>query len=80
MKKIPSQVTLAAEDTFIFDVRIIHKPEEGLDGHVYFGEGWEQFRYNYSIESHDILVFTYDGDTHFWVTVFDRDGTERIIT
>ncbi len=69
--RIPSEVTLAVQESIIWKVTIKQK---GSD--VFFGNGWRKFHQTYCVKSNDMLMFTYDRDSHFWVTIFDIDGNE----
>uniref|UniRef100_A0ACD5WAC1 Uncharacterized protein n=1 Tax=Avena sativa TaxID=4498 RepID=A0ACD5WAC1_AVESA len=44
---------------------------------LFFGHGWKQFVMDHSIESGDILTFSYDGRSQFSVVVFDGMCIEK---
>ncbi|XP_010446288.1 PREDICTED: putative B3 domain-containing protein At5g66980 [Camelina sativa] len=44
---------------------------------VLFKKGWESFAKDQSLEFGDFLVFRYDGDSRFSVTIFAQDGIKK---
>ncbi|XP_059639687.1 B3 domain-containing transcription factor VRN1-like, partial [Cornus florida] len=46
------------------------------DGDVWLQNGWQEFKVYYSIGHGHLLVFRYDGNSHFHVLIFDLSGTE----
>ncbi|CAH2043161.1 unnamed protein product [Thlaspi arvense] len=44
---------------------------------VVFKRGWEKFANDQSLEFGDFLVFRYDGDSRFSVTIFAKDGCKK---
>ncbi|KAK1296252.1 hypothetical protein QJS10_CPB15g01695 [Acorus calamus] len=56
----------------IWPVNLITK-----EGHTFFENGWQEFVRDHSIKCGNVLVFRYDGDSHFKVQVFDSSGCEK---
>ncbi|KAG7539447.1 DNA-binding pseudobarrel domain superfamily [Arabidopsis suecica] len=46
---------------------------------VLFQKGWESFANDQSLEFGDFLVFSYNGDSRFSVTIFAKDGCKKDI-
>ncbi|KAG7614496.1 DNA-binding pseudobarrel domain superfamily [Arabidopsis suecica] len=44
---------------------------------VFFTKGWQSFANDQSLEFGDFLVFSYDGDSRFSVTIFANDGCKK---
>ncbi|XP_048442609.1 putative B3 domain-containing protein Os03g0621600 [Pyrus x bretschneideri] len=52
------------------------KPEERENG-LFFHGGWQGFVKDHSLEIGNFLVFDYDGDSKFEVTIYDRSASEK---
>ncbi|KAK1273737.1 hypothetical protein QJS04_geneDACA021887 [Acorus gramineus] len=65
-------VSLQGPSGNIWPVNLITK-----EGHLFFENGWQEFVRDHSIKCGDVLVFRYDGDSHFKVKLFDSSGCER---
>ncbi|KAH7660904.1 B3 DNA binding domain-containing protein [Dioscorea alata] len=48
-----------------------------LDGSLFFRGGWESFAEAHSITDGDFVVFVFDGDRGFDVTVYGKNGCEK---
>ncbi|XP_065633728.1 B3 domain-containing protein Os03g0212300-like [Quercus suber] len=46
------------------------------DGEVWLQKGWPEFAKYYSIKQGHFLVFRYEGNSHFYVLIFDESATE----
>uniref|UniRef100_A0A2N9FQS4 TF-B3 domain-containing protein n=1 Tax=Fagus sylvatica TaxID=28930 RepID=A0A2N9FQS4_FAGSY len=46
------------------------------DGEVWLQKGWDEFAKHNSINVGRLLVFRYEGNSHFYVLVFDQSATE----
>ena len=46
------------------------------DGDVWLQKGWDEFTKHHSINLGHLLVFRYEGNSHFYVLVFDQSATE----
>ncbi|GLT86318.1 hypothetical protein SLE2022_044630 [Rubroshorea leprosula] len=45
---------------------------------LFLMDGWEKFLEDNSLRGNEFLVFTYDGNMHFDVQIFDKSGLERL--
>lgn len=73
MNPVPKTVNLQCSDRLDWKVGVANM-EEG----VVFCGGWEEFVDYYSIHKNDILIFTYDCNHRFTVTIFEElTGCER---
>ncbi|XP_059655843.1 B3 domain-containing transcription factor VRN1-like [Cornus florida] len=55
----------------VLTVELVHS-----DGDVWLQNGWKEFKDYYSIDYGHMLVFTYDGNFHFYVHIFDTSTSE----
>ncbi|KAG6725039.1 hypothetical protein I3842_02G013200 [Carya illinoinensis] len=46
------------------------------DGKVWLQKGWQEFIEYYSLKLGHLLVFRYEGNSHFYILVFDKSATE----
>ncbi|XP_035539099.1 putative B3 domain-containing protein Os03g0621600 isoform X2 [Juglans regia] len=46
------------------------------DGRVWLQKGWQEFMEYYSLKLGHLLVFRYEGNSHFYILVFDESATE----
>ncbi|XP_075643395.1 B3 domain-containing transcription factor VRN1-like [Castanea sativa] len=46
------------------------------DGEVWLQKGWPEFAKYYSVKQGHFLVFRYEGNSHFFVLIFDESATE----
>lgn len=46
------------------------------DGKVWLQKGWQEFMEYYSLKLGHLLVFRYEGNSHFYILVFDESATE----
>ncbi|KAL0006936.1 hypothetical protein SO802_008438 [Lithocarpus litseifolius] len=46
------------------------------DGEVWLQKGWLEFAKYYSVKQGHFLVFRYEGNSHFYVLIFDESATE----
>ncbi|XP_043710118.1 B3 domain-containing protein At4g01580-like [Telopea speciosissima] len=47
-----------------------------IDGAVWFHNGWQGFLKHYNISAGHFLVFRYDGNSHFFVLIFNENACE----
>ncbi|KAJ0239074.1 putative B3 domain-containing protein [Hirschfeldia incana] len=73
-KPFPKIVVLVDEIGRLWDVET--KTEERV-GVVVFRQGWGEFAKDHSLEFGDFLLFRYDGDSRFDVTIFAKDGCKK---
>ncbi|KAM7266747.1 hypothetical protein ACFE04_004644 [Oxalis oulophora] len=64
--KLPETVTLKGPSGVMWNIGITV-----LDNSVYFKHGWGAFVKKNFLEENDILIFNYNGDSHFDVLMFD---------
>ncbi|KAL8153987.1 hypothetical protein V2J09_011747 [Rumex salicifolius] len=43
-----------------------------IDENLYFGDGWEEFVNDHTLEQNDILIFNYKGNSQFDVLILDK--------
>ncbi|KAL8554400.1 hypothetical protein ACS0TY_002550 [Phlomoides rotata] len=55
-------------------VELIKDEEEG---DIYIRNGWQEFAKHHSLGNLEFLLFHYNGDLSFDVTIFNKDGTEK---
>ncbi|XP_031500896.1 B3 domain-containing protein Os01g0723500-like [Nymphaea colorata] len=48
-----------------------------MGDHIIFEEGWMKFVEENGLDTSDFLVFRYDGELHFTVTIFNRSCVEK---
>ncbi|GAV79745.1 B3 domain-containing protein [Cephalotus follicularis] len=65
-KKLPETVTLKGPSSVTWNIVITAN-----DDSIYFNHGWEEFVKNHFLEENDILMFKYNGESHFDVLMFD---------
>ena len=46
------------------------------DGEVWFQNGWHEFANYHSLKQGHLLVLRYEGNSHFYVLIFDASATE----
>ncbi|KAI3962188.1 hypothetical protein MKX01_030738 [Papaver californicum] len=46
------------------------------EGEIYFRSGWQQFMEYFSISVGHVLIFRYEGDSHFHVSICDKTACE----
>ncbi|MED6153099.1 hypothetical protein PIB30_098307 [Stylosanthes scabra] len=49
---------------------------EKHDERIWFQNGWKEFVEHHSLQHGDLLVFRFEGASHFDVTIFDMSATE----
>nr|KYP49709.1 B3 domain-containing protein At1g49475 family [Cajanus cajan] len=49
---------------------------EKINGSVWFQKGWDEFVKHHSLAHGHLLIFRYDGASHFHVLICDMSGTE----
>ncbi|KAL0657041.1 hypothetical protein Bca4012_077625 [Brassica carinata] len=69
-KPLPKRVVLVDEIGRLWDV-------ETKTGVVVFRQGWEKFANEHSLEFGDFLLFRYNGESRFDVTIFAKDGCKK---
>ncbi|XP_033131421.1 putative B3 domain-containing protein At5g66980 isoform X1 [Brassica rapa] len=69
-KPLPKKVVLVDEIGRLWDV-------ETKIGVVVFRQGWEKFANEHSLEFGDFLLFRYNGESRFDVTIFAKDGCKK---
>lgn len=69
-KPLPKKVVLVDEIGRLWDV-------ETKTGVVVFRQGWEKFANEHSLEFGDFLLFRYNGESRFDVTIFAKDGCKK---
>ncbi|XP_059639690.1 putative B3 domain-containing protein Os03g0621600 [Cornus florida] len=55
----------------VWTIELVHS-----DGDVWLQNGWKEFKEYYSIDYGHMLVFKYDGNSHFHVHIFDTSASE----
>ena len=70
-KNLASHVFLKVPDGVIWEVE-----SRILNGDVWLCEGWKGFAQYYSIRYGHLLLFRYDGNSHFHVLIFDMSASE----
>ncbi|ESQ31183.1 hypothetical protein EUTSA_v10004496mg [Eutrema salsugineum] len=73
-KPIPKQVLLVDEIGRLWGVETKAEERNRL---VVFQKGWERFANDQSLEFGDFLVFSYDGDSRFSVSIFAKEGCKK---
>ncbi|KAF8085470.1 hypothetical protein N665_0666s0018 [Sinapis alba] len=84
-KPLPKQVILVDEIGRLYDVETKSEERVGVAAAlsknrvrvVVFTKGWEKFAKGHSLEFGDFLLFSYDGNSRFDVTVFAKDGCKK---
>lgn len=75
-KPLPDEVSLLDEIGRLWYVET--KTEDTEERfRVIFEKGWKIFANDQSLEFGDFLVFSYDGDSRFSVTIFAKDGIKK---
>ncbi|XP_022891622.1 B3 domain-containing protein At4g01580-like [Olea europaea var. sylvestris] len=64
-------VRVIAYDGIIITIRL-----ERDNGRIYFADGCEQFFDHHNLQDAHVLVFEYNGNSTFNVTIFDHSGLE----
>ncbi|CAA2979834.1 B3 domain-containing transcription factor VRN1-like [Olea europaea subsp. europaea] len=64
-------VRVTAYDGIIVTIRL-----ERDNGRIYFEDGWEQFFDHHNLQDAHVLVFEYNGNSTFNMTIFDHSGLE----
>ncbi|CAN1323699.1 B3 domain-containing protein REM16 [Linum perenne] len=67
-KKLPERVTLKGPGGNTWEVGLTVK-----SGILFFDQGWEVFVKDHSLKERDLLVFKYNGVSHFEVMIFDGE-------
>ncbi|CAL1396193.1 unnamed protein product [Linum trigynum] len=67
-KKLPERVTLKGPGGNTWEVGLTIN-----SGTMFFDEGWGRFVKDHSLKEHDLLVFKYNGVSHFEVLIFDGE-------
>ncbi|CAI0465428.1 unnamed protein product [Linum tenue] len=67
-KKLPERVTLKGPGGNTWEVGLTIN-----SGTMFFDEGWGRFLKDHSLKEHDLLVFKYNGVSHFEVLIFDGE-------
>ncbi|XP_059639689.1 B3 domain-containing transcription factor VRN1-like [Cornus florida] len=70
-KNLSNPVFLNVPSGAEWKVELVHS-----DGKVWLQNGWQEFKEYYSIGSGHVLVFRYDGNSHFHVLIFDMSASE----
>ncbi|CAI0558547.1 unnamed protein product [Linum tenue] len=68
-KKLPERVTLKGPGGNTWEVGLAMN-----SGTMFFDEGWKEFVKDHSLKEHDLLVFKYNGVSHFEVMIFDGES------
>ncbi|XP_031499721.1 B3 domain-containing protein Os01g0723500-like [Nymphaea colorata] len=55
-----------------WDVKLLR-----MGDRIVFEEGWKKFVEENGLDTNDFLVFRYDGELHFTVTIFDKSCVEK---
>ncbi|XP_038702135.1 B3 domain-containing transcription factor VRN1-like isoform X2 [Tripterygium wilfordii] len=70
-RSLPSLVILKVPTGAVWPVELAKR-----DGKFWFQNGWQEFAGYYSLDYGHMLVFEYDGCSHFHVIIFDKSATE----
>ncbi|GAU15370.1 hypothetical protein TSUD_04390 [Trifolium subterraneum] len=68
-KKLPENVTLKGPSGVVWKVGLTSR-----DDTLYFTSGWQQFVKDHSLKENDVLVFKYNGESHFEVLIFGGES------
>lgn len=68
---LPDEVTLKVPSGSIRHIKLVQ-----FDGNTWLDKGWAEFRDFYSIQFGHVLVFEYDGESHFDVSILDMTTVE----
>lgn len=71
-KNLPKVAYLEVPTAQVSKIHLVRDPQ----GRIWVAKGWEEFIKNYSIRHGHLLVFRYDGKSHFHVLIFDKTATE----
>ncbi|CAM0949210.1 unnamed protein product [Alopecurus aequalis] len=69
---ISEVIKLEAPDANIYDIQVTKSLNK-----IVLGSQWATFANAYELKEHDLLVFRYNGDSHFKVLIFDPSGCEK---
>ncbi|CAA2957481.1 B3 domain-containing transcription factor VRN1-like, partial [Olea europaea subsp. europaea] len=64
-------IQITAYDGIIVTIQL-----ERDNGRIYFADGWEQFFDHHNLQDAHVLVFEYNGNSIFNMTIFDHYGLE----
>ncbi|XP_022899195.1 B3 domain-containing protein At4g01580-like [Olea europaea var. sylvestris] len=64
-------VQVTAYDGIIVTIRL-----ERDDGRIYFADGWKQFFDHHNLQDAHVLIFEYNGNSTFNMTIFDHSRLE----
>ncbi|KAF9591908.1 hypothetical protein IFM89_009516 [Coptis chinensis] len=70
-KRLPNVVNLKVPSGAVSRVKL-----REVDGNVWLGKGWQEFMERHYIDVGHFLVFTYDGESQFYVVIFDMSCNE----
>ncbi|KAF3438878.1 hypothetical protein FNV43_RR17153 [Rhamnella rubrinervis] len=73
-RNLPDMIVLEVADGEKWDVKL--KKGDDDRGEVWLSKGWSEFAKFYSIQSGYLLLFTYEGNFHFHVIIFDKCAME----
>jgi len=68
-KKLPENATLKGPSGVAWEIGLITRGDT-----VYFMDGWQRFVNDHSLKDNDLLVFNYNGESHFDVLIFDGES------
>ncbi|XP_010526004.1 PREDICTED: B3 domain-containing protein REM16-like [Tarenaya hassleriana] len=68
-KKLPETVKLKSPSGVAYNVGL-----QAENGTLSFRHGWDEFVKDHSLEKNDLLVFKFDGSSHFDVLIFDGES------
>ncbi|CAI8612447.1 unnamed protein product [Vicia faba] len=68
---LPTAICLKTPNSLDWKINFVK-----IDGKIWFEKGWKEFEEYYSLSHGHLLVFRYEGTTHFEVRIFDKSTLE----
>ena len=70
--RISKVMKLEAPDGNVYNIQVTNDLNK-----ITLRSGWAAFASAYELKEHDLLVFSYTGNSHFKVLIFDPSGCEK---